>query len=70
TIGGVYTPPEFRKKGFASKLVANISQIILDSGKFPSLLTDLDNPTSNHIYKEIGFVACSDLMHWTRPNSE
>lgn len=62
-IGGVYTPPEFRKHGYASSCVARLSQLILDSGKrFSCLYTDLANPTSNKIYAAMGYVPVRDLV--------
>lgn len=56
SIGAVYTPTEFRGQGFASNLVAAMSQEALDSGK-PGvfLYTDLNNPVSNAIYQKIGY---------------
>lgn len=56
-IGPVYTPREFRGKGYASACVAAASRYLLDSGrKFCTLFTDLSNPTSNKIYMNIGYV--------------
>jgi uncharacterized protein len=56
SIGPVYTPPKARRRGYATALVAALSQLILDSGKsFVSLFTDTANPTSNHIYESIGY---------------
>jgi GNAT superfamily N-acetyltransferase len=61
-INFVYTPPEYRGNGYASAVVAALSQQILDSGKaFCSLFTNLANPTSNSIYQKIGFVPCGDF---------
>lgn len=61
-IGPVYTPPELRGKGYASALVAQLSQYILDQGcSFVTLFTDLSNPTSNHIYQTIGYQAVTDV---------
>ncbi|NDJ55097.1 MAG: GNAT family N-acetyltransferase [Chloroflexi bacterium] len=55
-ILAVYTPPEQRKRGYASAIVAALSQHLLDSGRrFCFLFTDLSNPTANHIYQEIGY---------------
>ncbi len=63
TVGGVYTPPELRKKGYATSLVAELSRNILQSGKqFCTLYTDLANPTSNDIYKKIGYVEVGDSV--------
>jgi predicted GNAT family acetyltransferase len=61
-IGAVYTPPDKRRRGYASALVAALSQEQLDSGKkFCFLYTDLANPTSNKIYQEIGYAPVSDV---------
>jgi len=55
-IGSVYTPPEYRGKGYASTNVAALSQYLLDSGRqFCYLFTDLANPISNSIYQKIGY---------------
>jgi uncharacterized protein len=55
-IGPVYTPPAFRRRGYASNLVAAASQRELDGGRRSVfLLTDLGNPTSNHVYESIGY---------------
>ena len=61
-VGAVYTPPAQRNKGFASACVAGLSQYLLDLGfQFCFLFTDLMNPTSNHIYQQIGYQAVSDV---------
>jgi uncharacterized protein len=62
----VYTPPELRGRGFASAVVADLSQRELDSGQlWCSLFTDLANPTSNHIYAQIGYQPRADFRHFT-----
>jgi predicted GNAT family acetyltransferase len=64
-IGPVYTPPEARNRGYASALVAAVSQAQLDSGRrFCFLFTDKANPTSNHIYETIGYEHVRDLDFW------
>lgn len=61
-IGAVYTPPEMRGHGYASNCVAAASQAQLDSGlRYVFLFTDLGNPTSNHIYREIGYEPVCDV---------
>lgn len=61
-VGGVYTPPAARNRGYASALVAALSQRMLDQGyQFVSLFTDLANPTSNKIYQEIGYSPVCDF---------
>jgi predicted GNAT family acetyltransferase len=62
-VGAVYTPPEHRGHGYASALVAALSQDLLDRGRtFTMLYTDLANPTSNAIYQRIGYVPVSDPL--------
>jgi len=63
SINDVYTPPQFREKGYASALVARLSQYVLDNGKaFCSLYTDLSNPVSNSIYQNIGYHPVADVI--------
>ncbi len=55
-IGPVYTPPELRGRGYATTLVAEQSRWLLQTGRtFCFLYTDLDNPTSNALYRRIGY---------------
>lgn len=62
-ISLVYTPPQFRNQGYASSCVAALSQLLLHDGyKFCSLYTDLANPTSNHIYSNIGYKPIQDSV--------
>jgi uncharacterized protein len=62
-IGPVYTPPEDRGHGYATSLVAAVSREQLSRGRtFCFLHTDLANPTSNAIYRRIGYERVCD---WT-----
>ncbi len=62
TVTSVYTPPEFRQRGYATSCVAALSQLLLDQGKaFCNLFTDLANPTSNAIYQKIGYRPVCDF---------
>ncbi len=55
-ISFVYTPPQHRGLGYATALVADQSSMLLSSGyRFCFLNTDLANPTSNAIYRRIGY---------------
>jgi uncharacterized protein len=64
-VGPVYTPPELRRRGYATALVAEVTQMLLDRGrKFCFLFTDLANPTSNSIYQRIGYEPVSDADQW------
>jgi uncharacterized protein len=65
-IGPVYTPPELRRRGYASALTAALTQRLLGGGRrFCFLYTDLANPTSNSIYQRIGYRAVSDVDQWS-----
>jgi len=61
-IGYVYTPPEHRQNGYASALVASLSRKMLDGGvAFCVLYTDVANPTSNAIYRRVGYEPLEDV---------
>jgi uncharacterized protein len=65
SIAPVYTPPELRGHGYASRAVAALSQRLLDSGwERCSLFTDLSNPTSNSIYQKVGYRAVRDFNEY------
>ena len=70
-VGPVYTPPELRGRGYASNLVAGVSQLQLDAGRtFVFLFTDLANPTANQIYQEIGYEPVNDVDEYAfRPSA-
>ena len=62
SIAYVYTPPELRGHGYASRSVAALSQHLLDSGwERCSLFTGLSNPTSNNIYQQVGYRPVCDF---------
>lgn len=55
-IAYVYTPPGARGHGYATALVAVLSQLLLDRGfAFCFLYTDRANPTSSGIYERLGY---------------
>ncbi|MDW7657647.1 MAG: GNAT family N-acetyltransferase [Bacillota bacterium] len=56
-VNSVYTPPHYRNNGYATSLVASLSQRLLDQGyKFTCLFADAENPVSCGIYRKIGYV--------------
>ncbi|MCY3613074.1 MAG: GNAT family N-acetyltransferase [Gemmatimonadetes bacterium] len=62
-IGYVFTPDEHRRRGYATALVAHLSSHALDLGFSHCVLyTDLANPTSNKIYREVGYRPLQDVM--------
>ncbi len=58
----VYTPPERRLSGYATACVAAISARILADGVRCILYTDLGNPTSNSVYRRIGYDAIGETI--------
>ncbi|MFD1036956.1 GNAT family N-acetyltransferase [Virgibacillus byunsanensis] len=55
-INAVFTPDEYKGNGYATTAVAKLTENLLDEGfQFCSLYTDIANPTSNSIYKKIGY---------------
>jgi hypothetical protein len=64
-VAPVYTLPQARGRGYATALVAELSQALLDQGR-PKLflITDLANPVSNSIYARIGYRPQSDIFHF------
>ncbi|MCE5257729.1 MAG: GNAT family N-acetyltransferase [Chloroflexi bacterium] len=65
SVGGVYTPPELRRHGYASACVAALSHLLLEQGwQYCALFTDLANPISNHIYQEIGYRPVGDYLEY------
>jgi len=64
-IGGVYTPPQCRRRGYASACVAELSHRLLDAGReFCCLYTDASNATSNRIYRKIGYKLLAESSHY------
>ncbi|WP_157743191.1 GNAT family N-acetyltransferase [Micromonospora coriariae] len=64
-ISGVYTPPAWRGRGYASGCVAHATRHALNTGAAAcTLYTDLTNPTSNRIYQSLGYRPLSDAAQW------
>ncbi|MBN2157001.1 MAG: GNAT family N-acetyltransferase [Candidatus Lokiarchaeota archaeon] len=60
-VNYVYTPPELRRRGYATECVAKLTQKLLDEYDYCVLFTDLSNPTSNSIYQKIGYRPVMDV---------
>ena len=55
-VSWVYTPPEYRGRGYATSVVAELSKNILGSGKqFCCLFADAANPASCAVYHKLGY---------------
>ena len=58
----VYTPPDRRGAGYATACVEQMSRVLTDRGLRCVLFTDLANPTSNAIYRRIGYEAVAEIL--------
>jgi len=63
-VSGVYTPVEKRKRGYAAACVHALSKHIRAAGHRCVLYTDLANPTSNSIYRRIGYRAVAEVLRY------
>ena len=62
--GAVYTPPERRRRGYAEACVRELSRQLQANGTRCMLYTQLSNPTSNSIYRRIGYVAIAEVLRY------
>jgi GNAT superfamily N-acetyltransferase len=58
----VYTPPERRGRGYATACVEHQSRLLVERGLRCVLYTQLSNPTSNGIYRRIGYVPIAETL--------
>lgn len=64
-INIVFTPEDQRGKGYASAVVAHLSQQLLEQGKkLCCLYADARNPVSNSIYRKIGYEFIGRSSHF------
>ena len=63
-VGPVYTPSEYRRRGYGAAVTAAASAAALaqPGAQVATLFTDLRNPTSNKIYAEIGYRPVRDYV--------
>ncbi|WP_026405899.1 GNAT family N-acetyltransferase [Actinomadura rifamycini] len=67
-VAPVYTPPEHRRNGYGAAVTAAVTRSALDAGaREVVLFTDLANPTSNAIYRRLGYRPVEDrtIMSFT-----
>jgi uncharacterized protein len=63
-VFAVYTPPGLRGRSHAAAGVAALSAEILAQGANAMLFTDLGNPTSNKVYRRIGYRAVAENLRY------
>jgi GNAT superfamily N-acetyltransferase len=64
-VHGVYTPDHLRSRGYAEACVGAFSRRLLVAGNQCVLYTDLANPTSNSIYRRLGYEPISEVVRYT-----
>lgn len=69
-VSGVYTPGEYRGHGYATACVHRLSTRLKDAGLRCILYTDLGNPTSNRIYRRIGYRAVAEALCYRFDNGK
>jgi len=60
-IGGIYTDENFRKRGYARKIVKKLVKEVINNNKIPILLVKKDNKKAINLYNDIGFEIMSDF---------
>lgn len=61
SITAVYTPPEYRGRGYCQFTVASLCRELLAGGRaYCTLFVDKANPISNRVYRKIGFYVLVD----------
>ncbi len=63
-IGPVYTPPEHRARGYATTCVEHLSRHVEAGDHVAILYTQLANPTSNAIYRRIGYEPVLEVLRY------
>jgi uncharacterized protein len=64
-VQAVYTPHRHRRLGYAGAVVASLSRRLQHEGSRVLLYTDLGNPTSNSVYRRIGFRAVAENLRYS-----
>lgn len=66
SVSLVYTPPELRRRGYATACVGELSRMLLASGcEYCALFADAANLTANRVYTQIGYTPISDHEDFT-----
>ena len=61
-IGPVYTPDEHRGNGYAAAITSVLTATLVRRGSRVMLYADAANPTSNGVYRRIGFQAIDEVV--------
>lgn len=55
-VGRVYTPREYRCKGFSTACMDHFTRHYLNKVEYCTLFVEKDNPFSNSVYRKVGYV--------------
>ena len=61
SVGNIFTRHDKRRVGYGACLVYDITMIIREKGKMPTLYTDADYEASNACYEGIGYTKRGSL---------
>jgi predicted GNAT family acetyltransferase len=62
-IGPVYTPTQYRRRGFGTAVTAAVTDRLRQRCPVVMLHADAANPTSNSIYRRLGFTPTARVDH-------
>ncbi|MCY3415009.1 MAG: GNAT family N-acetyltransferase [Candidatus Heimdallarchaeota archaeon] len=65
-IGGVYTPPEHRRKGYSSAVNKAFAAYLQDKSKLVALETDHTNLAAQKVYRKIGYEVVGQSAFFQR----
>ncbi len=66
TITYIYTPEEYRGKGYAAANIYYLSKELLEQGnEFCTLIIDKKNPLSNRAYEKVGYKVIGDSYEYS-----
>ena len=63
-LRGVYTPPDHRRHGYGTALVARAASDLQDRRVRPVLYAQFTNPVANRIYDRLGFQAACEVLRF------
>lgn len=58
-VSGVYTPPEWRGRGYATRGLAELCSRLLDRSRAVCLFVNRGNAPALRVYEKLGFASCS-----------
>lgn len=64
-VGVIYTPPQYRGRGYSTCCTKQLTRLIFDAGyRYAYLYAEVDNPVSNHVYEKLGYRKTDDFIEY------